>query len=229
MKITKAELKQIIKEEVAMQRPILESGLGLMALAAAGYAVSKQNKEQAAKIVKELSDEEKQELASNIAKKAIEDLERLEMSKALQGYEDIPKDPEGADLEAEFRTKPTNLGWDPKAMGESKMKITKTELKRIIKEEIGKMMEILGPDSALHYDKQWDDIKQASGVDPPVSRAYSDDPCERYEYYFERVRKLPQPGDPSYYGDEYMDELTKAEIHWGQKCKAQKGTTGAPK
>jgi hypothetical protein len=108
------------------------------------------------------------------------------------------------------------------------VKITKTELKRIIKEEIGKMME-QGPDSVIYSPEEYADLIHTSGVGPPASPAYSDDPCERYEYYFEMVRKLPQPGDPSYYGDEYMDELTKAEIHWGQKCKAQKGTTGAPK
>ena len=107
MKITKQQLKQIIKEE--LEQMMSEGfGAGFLiggALVAAGSSGDDSTPEEVIQDTK--SDEEKRRIAAELVKKIEQD----------QGFQELARQWEEADNQK--KNKPaTNLGWDPSALGE---------------------------------------------------------------------------------------------------------------
>ena len=129
MKITKSQLKQAIKEEIS--KP-LEEGIGtgmliggmLMAMATLLLGKKPKDEEQAKAELNKITDEERRELAKQVAQQA------------MKKIEDNMSHEEFADAGMPDTKPQTDLGWDPSSLGETKeVKITKSRLQQIILEE----------------------------------------------------------------------------------------------
>ena len=107
MKITKSQLKQIIKEELEQ---VMSEGFGTGfliggALVAAGLSGDDSPPEEVIEDTK--SDEEKRRIAAELVKKIEQD----------QGFQELARQWEEAD-NRQKNNPATNLGWDPSALGE---------------------------------------------------------------------------------------------------------------